>query len=1106
MLFEHSPTPFQILGADGHSLVCNQAFRDLLGSEPPPEYNVFEDDIVARLGFSGLIRRAFAGETVRVPAQWYDARELTNLLVRPEGRRVAIEVTLLPLCAQDGRVSHVAVCAKDVTAQEELRSERAQIAATMNSIGDAVIATDAAGRVEHLNRVAEELTGWPLVEARGRALTDVFHVAQPAPRDPAGFGAVERPSDLPPAELRLISRTGSEYPIRQSRAPIRDSDGTVRGSVLVFHDNTDDTKAEHALRESRRRVLRAERVAGLGFWDWDLQSARFVVSEEAYRICGVPGRAGREQRDAVDSPLWLRRVIHPEDIERIEAALHRVLLSVGAEVSGENVAAQLCAAAEQEFDLDVRVLWPDGQVHWVNTAAEVVRDREGKPAALLGTLFDISDRKRTEEVLRASEQRLRLLHELADATRALTDPAAIVSTSLAVLVEHMHVTQAVFVGVTPQSQGFSAAHGGGSNLECFAATGSEALSWYGPAAKQQLAGGHSVVFRNVPDELSDGRASLALCARGVAALICCPVLRDGLPVAVLAVHHRWRRAWSDSEITVLREVLERTFALVEQRDAETKLRQGEALLRIASQTAHIGGWSVDLTSPELRVACSDEVLALHELRPGTRPLLADVLERCAPEFRGVLRSRLHDCMRDGTPCDLELLMQTTTGKPIWMRAIGRAERNLQGAVVRVHGALQDITERRQLEEQLRQAQKMDAVGRLAGGVAHDFNNLLSVILSYAAMIVQTLASDDPLRADIEEISKAGQRASALTQQLLAFSRQQVLQPRVVDLNAVLSNLEKMLQRVLGADISLSLLAGASLGTTLADPNQLEQVIVNLAVNARDAMPSGGHLVIETTNIDVDAATVPLQHGVPVGRYVMLTVADTGVGMATSLVSRIFEPFFTTKEQGKGTGLGLSTVHGIVTQSGGHVAVHSELGVGTAFKVYLPRLDPTQATQELSVVSEAAAVSAPTTHSYALSGSETILLVEDEEQIRGIMRAILRRSGYNVLEAQNGGEAFLICEQYAGPIHLLVADVVMPRMSGRELANRVTRMRPDMRVLYVSGYAENAPIQPRFVDNGSGKLSAAELLHKPITPEALARKVRETLDRDTNAEADCAIGA
>ncbi|HLH19186.1 MAG TPA: ATP-binding protein [Bryobacteraceae bacterium] len=391
--------------------------------------------------------------------------------------------------------------------------------------------------------------------------------------------------------------------------------------------------------------------------------------------------------------------------------------------------------------------------------------------------------------------------------------------------------------------------------------------------------------------------------------------------------------------------------------------------------------------------------------------------------------------------------------------------------------LLDITGRRYLEEQLRQAQKMEAVGMLAGGVAHDFNNLLTIITGYSQLILNNLDSRDPNRHSVEQIMKAGERAAALTKQLLAFSRRQVLQPRVLDLNKLVSSLSSMLQRLIGEDIDLRLVLPPDLGRVNADPGQIEQVLMNLVVNARDAMPKGGVLTVETSNVNLDTNYAKAHLAVRSGPYVMVAVSDTGYGMDEATKARLFEPFFTTKGTGKGTGLGLSTVFGIVKQSGGSVEVYSEPGRGTSVKVYLPRID-----QPVTVEKREAARKAP-------RGTETVLLVEDDEMVRSLVRETLERDGYKILDAAGPLEAKRISEQHKEPIQLLITDVVMPKISGRDLARQLTERRPGMKVLYMSGYTDNA-----VVNSGILRKEVA-FLQKPFTPNALTEKVREVLEGD-----------
>jgi PAS domain S-box-containing protein len=427
----------------------------------------------------------------------------------------------------------------------------------------------------------------------------------------------------------------------------------------------------------------------------------------------------------------------------------------------------------------------------------------------------------------------------------------------------------------------------------------------------------------------------------------------------------------------------------------------------------------------------------------------------------------------------EYKIKAKDGHELWVMVNTRIEPDPAGNPMRATAVVHDVTERKRLEEQLRQSQKMEAVGRLAGGVAHDFNNLLTAINGFAEMMQFQLEPDHPLHELADKILDAGRRAADLTRQLLVFSRKQIIQPQVLNLNQVVADMERMLERIIGDDIELNTLLAPDLGRLRVDPTQIQQIIVNLAVNARDAMPGGGRLTIETANVFIDEDYTEEHLETQTGEHVLLMVSDTGVGMSDEVKAHLFEPFFTTKDPGRGTGLGLATVYGIVRQNGGHIWVYSEEGSpgGTTFKIYLPRADP-----DLDMQPARPAASSLS------QGSETILLVEDDAGVRDVGARVLRRQGYQVLEAAGGEEALHVAATHPGPIHLLLTDVVMPRMSGKTLAERLGAERPGLRVLFTSGYTDNIVVHQTIL-NGE-----APFLQKPFSSATLSGEVRQVLDR------------
>ena len=507
--------------------------------------------------------------------------------------------------------------------------------------------------------------------------------------------------------------------------------------------------------------------------------------------------------------------------------------------------------------------------------------------------------------------------------------------------------------------------------------------------------------------------------------------------------------------------------------AEEALRRSEASYRSLIMGASYGIFRCDVegkfqaVNPALismlGYASENELLSRNLLHD----IIADVEEgaRLLQQYR-----------QKGRVDGVESRWKRQDGSALSVRLSGRTVLGEDGALEGFEVIAEDVRERRRLEEQLRQAQKMEAVGRLAGGIAHDFNNLLTVVTGYNDLLLANVKAADGVRGYLEEIKRAAERATDLTRQLLAFSRKQVLAPQILDLNAVVAGMDKMLRHVIGEDIDLATVLEPKLGRVKADPGQVEQVLMNLAVNARDAMPQGGKLTLTTANVELDRTYV-LRHALTApGPYVMLAVSDTGCGMDSETLNHLFEPFFTTKEPGRGTGLGLAMVYGIVQQSGGNIWVYSEPGNGSTFKIYLPRVKESAAREEPR---EASAVPA--------QGSEVVLVVEDDAAVRPLVSGLLGAHGYKVLIAPGPEEALRICADHKETIDLLLTDLVMPKMSGRQLAERLVSLRPKLKVLYMSGYTDDAIVHHGVLEKGTA------FLQKPFTPGALARKVREVLD-------------
>jgi PAS domain S-box-containing protein len=555
----------------------------------------------------------------------------------------------------------------------------------------------------------------------------------------------------------------------------------------------------------------------------------------------------------------------------------------------------------------------------------------------------------------------------------------------------------------------------------------------------------------------------------------------------LAIAERQAKLETINE-TIERNVTERTAELTrevaERRQAEISLKQSQTQLAKAQRIARLGSWEWDVV--QNKMTWSEETQRLYGYSPKDFGASLDrCLERTHPEDRAKVQLALNEALRSRGPyiCDHRAVLPDGTIRV--MHGLGEVVTDERGQAIKIIGTTQDITEAdraeaalRRSEEQLRQSQKMEAVGRLAGGVAHDFNNLLTVITCYSSMSLRQMDKSNALRKYSEEIQAAAERAASLTGQLLAFSRKQVLQPRIIDLNDTVAGIEKMLRRLIGEDVELCTLFDPELGHVKADPSQFEQVILNLGVNARDAMPRGGKLTIQTANVLLDQKTRFRNRDLEVGEYVMVAITDTGVGMTEEVKAHLFEPFFTTKGVGRGTGLGLATCYGIICQSDGDIRVYSELNCGTTFKIYLPRVDAPATTTTVTTDPEALP-----------EGSESVLIVEDEATVRRLAASVLRGVGYQVQEARDAMEALSLIEARQ-PFDLVVTDVIMPKMSGKELYDKMKVIAPRIKVLFMSGYTDDALAHHGVL---GPELS---FLEKPFSPAGLARKVREVIDKPT----------
>ena len=1017
----------------GVFLACNPAtarFFGTLESEVvgKTDYDFFPADEAEV--YRARDREAAASEDPVTHREW--------VVFRGDGRRALMETIKTAMRNSSGGLMGVVGIARDITATDAaerilrdrlaLQEQLERIAATLPGVIFGYrLRPDGTTCVPYASAGLEDLWGVQpeeLAEDAARAWATVH------PDDAAGIRAQleESARTLAPwrAEFRVRHPRRGEVWLEGRSTPLREAGGSIHFHGFLT-DISERKRMEAALESSAARLKEAQRLADIGSWVWDVERDTAEWSEALYRLTG--------QDPASPPPRFeeLHRFYTPESWERLHAAVDRALES------------------GTPYELDLEVVLPDGRRGWETARGEAEREASGRIVRLRGTSQDITGRKRAEQEMLAAHAELAVIHAHAPVVFLVVDED--------LRVEKVNDTAARFAG-RPESEMLGLRPGGA--IGCLNSLADPGGCGYGPSC------GNCEIRRAVLDTVQNGNrhdnieAWLWLLAGGETEQRCLLVF-----TAPLETHGKRKALVSVLDITGRKQTEE------ELRTSEVRFRKLTEDAPIAITMARMG--RIVYANPTcLRMFGFQRTEELYDCP--TIELFApqcreEVMERADRRAQGLPVPREYEAIgRRADGSEFPALASVST----MQFAEGPA---LVGFITDLTGPKRAEAERLLLEQQFRQAQKLESIGRLAGGVAHDFNNLLTIINGYSRMALDQVDARDPLREGLEAIHNAGERAAGLTNQLLAFSRKQVLNPRVLDLNRVVSGMRPMLSRLLGEDVELCVELPAESAIIRADPHQLEQVVMNLAVNSRDAMPHGGKLSIETAVVQWDESQARVHAGAQAGWYVRLAVRDSGEGMNEETRRHIFEPFFTTKEVGKGTGLGLSMVQGIVAQSGGHIEVQSELGRGTTFLVHLPKVEE-----------DSPADSGQRRTDPATRGEATVLVVEDQEEVRKYTAAVLKAHGYRVIQAEGAGEALLECERASEPIDLVLTDVVMPLMSGRELADRLGKCNPGMKVLFMSGYAGDIIVRHGVAERGP------ELIQKPFSPDELTARVRAMLTR------------
>ena len=1043
-LFEGVPVGLFRATLSGQILDANPALIRLLGfpsRESLMAVNLRDVHADAKSRRLFLERLEREGEVQDVDIEWK----------RYGGQIITVRQSARPIRDASGRLLHYEGVVEDITESERARRELREYNQFQQEIisgaGEGIIVLNPELRYTVFNSYMEKMTGLKPERVLGRRCFDVFpflrqHGFEELLRR-ATAGETVSSSDVP----YRIEETGRSGWAIATYGPHRNGAGQIVGVIGIVHDVTERRAAEAALRESEARYRIQIEHAPEAIVVFDVEEGRFVdANENAVRLYGLPRHALFEVGPAAVSPP-----VQPDGRPSEDVAREKILEALG--------------GATPEFEWTHR----DAQGRDVQCEIRLVRLPSATRQLVRGSVTDISARKRSEQIRSA-------LYRIAAAASPAEEIDAFYAAIHGIVGELMYAKNFYVALHDPATQTLSFPY----CVDEYDAP---------PAPRPLRRGLTELVLQTGEPLLMPDEDFGSLVAAGKVEEVGSPSVDWlGVPLksgartfGVLVVQSydsRFRYGASDKEVLTF--VSQQIAVALERKHAAEALRESEERYRLLFERNFAGVYRATLQGRIIE--CNDALARMFGYSDKTDLHGRDVRSLYPPPDG---EDFLESLMQYRHLVNFERLGRKKSGAAVWTLENAALLADEAAGEIIIEGTVTDITERKMLEEQLRQAQKMEAIGQLAGGIAHDFNNLLTTVLGYSDMALRQLEPENPVRAEIEEIRRAGERAANLTRQLLAFGRKQVFEPRVLDVNALIADSSRMLGRIIGEPIRLITQLDRSLGSVRADPGQIEQVIVNLVVNARDAMPQGGTLTIRTENADVDDASSRFHYGVPAGRWVAVTVSDTGEGIDADSQRRLFEPFFSIKDRPAGAGLGLATAYGIVSQSGGRIFCASEPGQGATFAVYLPRVETPAASSDDGRGGE----------DDAARGAETILLVEDETAVRDLTRRCLEASGYTVLQAGSAEEALDAIARHPGTLDLLLTDVIMPGASGPELSQRLLIDRPDLRVLFVSGYTDETIASQRLLASG------ASFLQKPFTPETLARKVRDVLDRRAPAPVD-----